>query len=122
MHLDVHCRCQLPFCRWVHLVEVIVETTLLHKMLPHDGSSCDVHLDASHDPDIDDANVLDAIHGVDLDNTNLLDAILLVVLLLLPIHLLMDDMDVAIIVYLVTSLDVDVPLLLLLLLLLLLRP
>ena len=71
-------------------MEVVVETTLLHKMLPRDGSIRDVHLDASHDPDIDDANVLDAIHGVDLDDTNLLDAIiLLVVLLLLPIHLLM---------------------------------
>ena len=97
VHLDVHCRC--------------VETTLLHKMLPRDGSIRDVHLDTSRDPDTDDANVLDAIHDVYLDDTNLLDAILLLVVLLLPIHLLMDD--VAIVVHLVPILDVDVPLLLL---------
>ena len=92
-------------------MKVVVETTLLHKMLPRDDSIRDVHLDTSRDPDIDDANVLDAIRDVDLDDTNLIDAILLVVVLL-PIHLLMDDMDVAIIVHLVASLDVDVPLLL----------
>ena len=78
-------------------MEVVVETTLLHKMFPRDGSIRDVHLDTSRDPDIDDANVLDVIF-------------LLVVFL--PIHLLMDDMDVAIVVHLVASLDVDVPLLL----------
>ena len=99
-------------------MEVVVETTLLHKMYSRDGSIRDVHLDTSRDPDTDDATVLDATHDVDLDNTNLLDAILLplLVLLLLPMHLLMGDMDVAIIVHLVASLDVDVPLLLLLLL------
>ena len=111
MHLDVHCRCQLLCSRWDRLVEVVVETTLLHRMLLRDGSIRDVHLDTSRDPDTDDANVLDAIHDVDLDDTNLLDAILLLVVLL-PIHLLMDDMDVAIVVHLVASLDVDVPLLL----------
>ena len=105
----------------VHL-DVQWETTLLHKMLPLDGSIRDVHLDTSHDLDIDDASILDAIHDigeaslldaihdVNLDDANLLDAILLIVLLL-PIHLLMDD--VTIIVHLVASLDVDVPLLLL---------
>ena len=114
MHLDVHCKCQLPCSRWDRLVEVVVETTLLHRMLLHDGSIRDVHLDTSRDPDIDDANVLDAIHDVDRDDTNLLDAIILLVVVL-PIHLLMDD--VTIVVHLVASLDVDVPLLLPLLLL-----
>ena len=58
---------------------------------------------------LDDANVLDAIHDVDLDDTTLVDAILLLVVLLLPIHLLIDNIDVAIVVHLVASLDVDVP-------------
>ena len=107
--LDVHCRCQLPCSRWDRLVEVVVETTLLHRMLPHDGSIRDVHLDTSRDPDTDDANIPDAIHDVDLDDTNLLDATLLLVVVL-PIHLLIDD--VPIIVHLVASLDTDVPLLL----------
>ena len=114
MHLDVHCRCQLPCSRWDRLVEAVVETTLLHRMLPHDGSIRDVHLDTSRDPDTDDANIPDAIHDVDRDDTNLLDAILLLVVVL-PIHHLMDD--VTIVVHLVASLDVDVPLLLPLLLL-----
>ena len=96
VHLDVHCRCQLPCSRWDRLVEVVVETTLLHRMIPHDGSIRDVHLDTSRDPDIDDANVLDAIHDVDLDDINLLDAILLLVHLL-PIHLLMDDVTIVVI-------------------------
>ena len=109
MHLDVHCRCQLPCSRWDRLVEVVVETTLLHMTLPDDGSIRDAHLDTSRNPDTDDANVLDAIHDVDLDDTNLLDAILLLVVVL-PIHLLMDD--VTNVVHLVASLDVDVPLLL----------
>ena len=112
VHLDVHCRCQLLCSRWDRLVEVVVETTLLHMILPDDGSIRDVHLDTSRDPDTDDANVLDAIHDVDLDDTNLLDAIILLVVVL-PIHLLMDD--VTIVVHLVASLDVDIPLLLLLL-------
>ena len=94
-------------------MEVVVENTLLHKMLPHDGSIRDVRLGTGRNPDTDDANVLDAIRDVDLDDTNLLDAILVLVLLL-PIHLLMDD--VAIVVHLVASLGVDVPLLPLLLL------
>ena len=94
-------------------MEVVVETTLFHRMLPHDGSIRDVHLDTSRDPDTDDANVLDAIHDVDRDDTNLLDAILLLVVVL-PIPLLMDD--VTIVVHLVSSLDVDIPLLLPLLL------
>ena len=38
-----------------------METTLLHRMLPHDGSLRDVHFDASRDLDADDANALDAI-------------------------------------------------------------
>ena len=113
VHLDVHCRCQLLCSRWDRLVEVAVETTLLHRILPDDGSIRDVHLDTSRDPDTDDANVLDAIRDVDLDDTNILDAILLLVVVL-PIHLLMDD--VTNVVHLVASLDVDVPLLLPLLL------
>ena len=113
VHLDVHCRCQLLCSRWDRLVEVAVETTLLHRILPDDGSIRDVHLDTSRDPDTDDANVLDAIRDVDLDDTNLLDAIILLVVLLPP-HLLMDD--VTNVVHLVASLDVDVPLLLPLLL------
>ena len=113
VHLDVHCRCQLPCSRWDRFVEVVVETTLLHRMLLHDGSIRDVHLDTNRNPDTDDANIPDAIHDVDRDDTNLLDAILLLAHLL-PIHLLI--YDVTIVVHLVASLDVDVPLLLPLLL------
>ena len=90
-----------------------METTLLHKVLPLDGSILDVYLDdtnlldATPDVDLDDTSLLDAIPDVDLDDTNLLDAIPLFALLL-PIHLLIDDMDAAIVVHFVASLDVDV--------------